>query len=97
MSVVDPSSVRRIAHLSRLRFTSEEESAYGEELAKILEYVAILDELPAAADQPLDEIAYTPQRSDEVRNDCEPGSTLSNAPDRQTSYFRVPVVIHDES
>jgi aspartyl-tRNA(Asn)/glutamyl-tRNA(Gln) amidotransferase subunit C len=97
MSLVDPTIVRRIAHLSRLRFTSEEETAYGQELAKILEYVAILEDLPEPADEPSEETAYTPQRSDEIRSNCEPGSTLSNAPDQQTSYFRVPVVIHDES
>jgi len=97
MSLVDPASVRRIAHLSRLRFSNDEESAYGKELAKILEYIAILDELPEAAAGPGEEVEYTPQRADQVINPNEEATSLSNAPDREGSCFRVPVVIHEDS
>jgi len=97
MSLVDPASVRRIAHLSRLRFSSDEESAYGEELAKILEFIAILDDLPEAAAGPGEEIEYTPQRADQVTNPGDDAASLSNAPDREGSCFRVPVVIHEDS
>jgi aspartyl-tRNA(Asn)/glutamyl-tRNA(Gln) amidotransferase subunit C len=97
MSLVDPASVRRIAHLSRLRFSSDEESAYGEELAKILAFVAILDELPEAAAVLDDEVEYTPERADEVTNPGDEPSSLAGAPDREGSCFRVPVVIHEDS
>ena len=97
MSLVDPESVRRIAHLARLRFTSDEEAAYGEELAKILEYVAILEELPEAAGGGQDETGYTPERHDEVTHAGDSSTTLSNAPDHHESCFRVPVVIHGDS
>jgi len=97
MSPVDPKKVRRIAELARLRFTSEQEAAYGEELAKILDYVAVLEELPEAAQTGTIETQSTPERDDAVRDPDSPDSTLANAPDRHGSFFRVPVVIHEDS
>ncbi len=97
MSRVDPKTVRHIAGLARLRFTDEQETTYGEELAKILDYVAILDELPQAAQDSAQERLSTPQRDDVVRGPDAPDSSLANAPDRHESFFRVPVVIHEDS
>ena len=97
MSRVDPTTVRHIAKLSRLRFTEKQVAAYGEELAKILDYVAILDELPEATQASAGETQFTPQRDDVVRSPDSPDISLANAPDRHESFFRVPVVIHEDS
>ena len=100
MSPVDPSTVRRIAHLARLRFTDSEVDEYGLELAKILEHVAVLDSLPATSGAATLEVRATPERPDRLTNPSDAANakqTLANAPDSKDSYFRVPVVISEGS
>jgi aspartyl-tRNA(Asn)/glutamyl-tRNA(Gln) amidotransferase subunit C len=97
MSLVDPSSVRRIAHLARLRFTDEEVEDYGAELAKILDHVAVLETLPEASGARSETRLSTPERKDEVTQTGDAQQNLSNAPDQSGSYFRVPLVIGEES
>ena len=97
MSLVDPSSVRRIAHLARLRFTDEEVEEYGAELGNILDHFAVLETLPEAnGADPTTRLA-TPERKDQVTHTGDAQQTLSNAPDQKDSYFRVPLVIGEES
>ena len=97
MSLVDPSSVRRIAHLSRLRFTDEEVEEYGTELAKILDHIAVLETLPEVSGSERVACLATPERKDEVTQTGDAQQSLSNAPDHSGSYFRVPLVIGEES
>ena len=97
MSVVDPSTVRRIAHLARLRFSDDEVEEYGHELSKILDHVAVLETLPTTALVHEEDGSGTPERKDKVTNPRDTKQSLGNAPDQIDSYFRVPLVINEES
>tara|TARA_Y100001968_G_scaffold309164_1_gene328696 strand:+ start:1134 stop:1427 length:294 start_codon:yes stop_codon:yes gene_type:complete len=97
MSTIDPQIVSRIAHLARLRFSPEELTNYGSELAKVLDHVAVLDRLSESTEPPVDHRAGTPERSDQATNENSPETILSNAPDTKDSFFRVPAVISEEA
>jgi aspartyl-tRNA(Asn)/glutamyl-tRNA(Gln) amidotransferase subunit C len=97
MSLVDPSAVRHIAHLARLRFTDEEVEEYGTELSKILDHVAVLETLPETTFSRSSADGGTPERQDRVTSTSDAQPTLRNAPDQRDSYFRVPLVINEES
>ena len=97
MSLVDPGVVRRIAHLARLKFNDEEVEEYGTELSKILDHVAVLETLPETTVSQTDPGSGTPERQDNVTNAVDHQPTLRNAPDQSGTYFRVPLVINEES
>ena len=97
MSLVDPSTVRRVAHLARLRFTDEEVEKYGAELSKILDHVAVLETLPETTLPQATAKGGTPERQDRVTSTSDAQPTLRNAPDQKDSYFRVPLVINEGS
>lgn len=87
--------VRHIAHLARLRLSSDEEQRYQEQLSDILDYAERLqqvdtDHIPPTASV-LDRPA--PLRDDEVRP-CPPREdVLANAPEAEAGMFRVPPVL----
>lgn len=92
---IDESLVRRIAHLARLRVDDSEVRLFTAQLARILEYVKLLDSVdtsgvePLAHPLPLSDVL----RSDEIRPSLPVEQALANAPQRQGSLFKVPAVL----
>ncbi len=92
---VDETLIDNLAHLARLRFNDSEKVAIGQDLQKMISFVEKLQELDTTGVEPLLHM------SDEVNNyreDIPQGSIsretgLSNAPDTDGTYFRVPQVI----
>ena len=92
---VDRQEVLRIARLARLALTDEEIERIGDDLGKILEYVAQIQAVPVeGVSTELDpERRHTTLREDEVRPGLSREQALENAPDTDGTAFRVPPVL----
>jgi aspartyl-tRNA(Asn)/glutamyl-tRNA(Gln) amidotransferase subunit C len=87
--------VDHIALLARLGLTDAERSSLREDLESILTYIGklqTLDTTGIAATAHVIELE-TPLRDDAVSNADEADAMLSNAPDRDRTYLRVPKII----
>jgi len=87
--------VQRIALLARLRFTVEEEGRLAEQLGKILEYVAALQEVDTSGIEPMAHAldVVNALRDDLVTNQRNTEALLANAPAADNHYFQVPKII----
>jgi len=95
MSHLDESTVRHVAHLARIAVTDTEVHLYAQQLAKILDYIDLLNELdtteigPTAHPQDTHDVF----RSDVPHSSWSADEALKNAPDRHGEFFRVPKVL----
>lgn len=92
---VTKKDVAYIAELARLSFGEEEMETMTGELNSILDYVEKLNEIDTEGVEPLSNIH---DQKNVLREDVELPSipnaeALSNAPDRQDRFFKVPKVI----
>ncbi len=87
--------VREIAALARLEFDAAEEADLVRELTTILDYVEQLEELDVSGVDPMSHVLdiYNVFREDEPAVRISRAEALSNAPDADAEYFRVPRVI----
>ena len=98
-SSLDEAAVRHVAHLARLEISDEEVRRYADQLSAVLGYVDQLNELdttdvpPTTHAVPLSNVF----RDDAVRSSLGPERALSNAPQQQDGFFRVPKVLDQES
>jgi len=92
---VTPDEVDYIAELARLDFSAEEKSALASEMSHILDYVEKLNELDTSNVEPMTHVMdlYNVGRDDVVQERITREQGLSNAPDSDGEYFRVPKVI----
>ena len=87
--------VENVALLSRLEMTKEELDAYAGQLNAILEYVDVLNKLntkdvePTAHVLPLKNV----MRPDAVKPSLPRELALSNAPEAEDGYFKVPKIM----
>ncbi|MEE2827797.1 MAG: Asp-tRNA(Asn)/Glu-tRNA(Gln) amidotransferase subunit GatC [Myxococcota bacterium] len=95
MSSIDRHTVRHIASLARLQFSPEDEERLAVELARIVDYVHVLEELEVPAESGSSSRA-TPLREDAVTNRSRVEEMLATAPDRQDFALRVPAVMKDK-
>lgn len=95
---LDEQTVREVAHLARLSITPEEISLYAEQLSRVLNYVAQLNEVdtddvpPTAHPLPLHNVF----REDAPRDGWSVEAALANAPQRHDTFFQVPRVLDQE-
>lgn len=88
-------TVENVALLSRLELTQNEAEAYTGHLGAFLEYAEVLTSLdtdgvaPTAHVLPLSNVL----RSDEVKPSLDRELALSNAPEREDGYFKVPKIV----
>ncbi len=93
--VVDRETLYKIAHLSRLEISPENEEKYLEDLESMVVWVSQLAQINTDNVQPLIHIS---QEVNSLRED-QPGEhlphdkALKNAPVKDSDYFRVPKVI----
>lgn len=89
------SEVEHVALLARLDLSEKEIELYTTQLAKILEYAAVLDRLdtsdvpPTAHVLPLQNVF----REDLVGEHLTPEDVLANAPEKEEGFFRVPRIL----
>ncbi len=88
-------SVQRIATLARLRLTADEESEIIGQLDRILSYMEKLNELDTANielfNHDIDNLSAL--REDQLTNQPNTDAMLTNAPDRDGNFFKVPKII----
>ncbi len=94
---IDQTEVRKAAKLSRLDLSEAEVGEFTGQLSAILEYVEKMNELDTADVEPL---AHCLPISNVFREDSIKGSlgtekTLSNAPERDGAFFKVPKILDD--
>jgi aspartyl-tRNA(Asn)/glutamyl-tRNA(Gln) amidotransferase subunit C len=87
--------VQYVAHLARLQLSSEETESLAQDLNKILDYMATLEELDTRDVEPLEHVIDLEYRlrDDKALEPLSHEEALKNAPDADTDYFRVPRVI----
>ncbi len=93
--MIKKSDVEHVALLARLELSEEEKELYTKQLSDILEHAQTLNKLdtenvpPTAHVLPLKNVF----REDEVGDHLDPEKALSNAPDKEESFFRVPKIV----
>jgi aspartyl-tRNA(Asn)/glutamyl-tRNA(Gln) amidotransferase subunit C len=92
---VDKHTVQKLARLSKLSFTPEEEEEMVNGLNEMIAFVDKLKELNTENVEPL--VFMTDSKSvlreDEVKETISQAEALSNAPAKDMYYFRVPKMI----
>ncbi len=89
---VDIETVNKLAHLSRLEFTAEEQEAVAQKLTAVLDWMEKLNELDTTGVEPLIHISseINVLREDVAAEPLDHKRALLNAPAKDSDYFRVP-------
>lgn len=92
---VDAATVKRVAHLARIKVTDEEAEALRGELNGILGWVEQLNEVDVSGVEPMTSVLPMDmrKRTDVVTDGGKVEDILANAPAREESYFTVPKVV----
>ncbi|MGE4372989.1 MAG: Asp-tRNA(Asn)/Glu-tRNA(Gln) amidotransferase subunit GatC [Xanthobacter sp.] len=92
---VDQATVRRVAHLARIKVREEELGHLQNELNAILDFVEQLADLDVSGVEPLTSVVPTelPMREDVVNDGYYPEKVLANAPEAEAGFFTVPKVV----
>lgn len=92
---VDAATVKKVAHLARIRIDDQRAEVMAGELSKILGWVEMLGEVDTAGVEPL--AAVIPNtlrwRDDVVTDGNVQDKVLANAPRAEYGFFAVPKVI----
>ena len=92
---VDEATVRRIAHLARIKVTDEEVAALRGELSAILGWIRQLDEVDTREVEPMTRVVAMTlkMRDDEVTEGDDRAAVLANAPMHERGFFVVPKIV----
>ncbi len=92
---VDEKTVRRIAHLARIKITDEEAAGFESELSAILDWVEQLDEVDTDSVEPMTRVVpiTLKQREDVVKDGDKVDEIVANAPVSDDGFFVVPKVV----
>ncbi len=101
---VSVAEVERVAELAHLKLTPDESGHMLNDLNAILNYVAELNELATSGVAPLAQVSELPgsfgnpsassvTRPDQLRPSLDRVAVLSQAPDTDQAFFKVPKVI----
>jgi len=92
---LDTDTVRRIAHLARVRIPEADLEPLAGELSNILTWVEQLNEVPTDDVPPMTSVVAVslPMREDAVNDGDKQDAILANAPDGAPGFFAVPKVV----
>ena len=92
---VDSATVRRIAHLARIKVTEAEVPHLQDELNAILAFVAELESVDVTGVAPMTSVLPMPmkKRADEVTDGSIAEKIVANAPSSEDHFFVVPKVV----
>lgn len=92
---VDQATVRRIAHLARIKVTDEEVPHLAQELNAILAFVEELASVDVSGVEPMTSVMPMQMRlrRDVVTEGDQADSVLANAPSTEDHFFVVPKVV----
>jgi len=96
---IDQAQVRKVAKLSRLELNEAEVEEFTGQLSAILDYVEKMNELDTTDVQPLAHCLPISNvfREDLARESLGTEKTLTNAPQRDGEFFKVPKILDDSS
>lgn len=88
-------TVKKVAHLARIRLKEEQEEQFADELKKIVSWIEQLNEIDTKDTQPLDHAVSYSQRLREDVTDLNANTkdVLKNAKDTVLDFFSVPKVV----
>ena len=99
-SKITNEDVERVAELAHVKLTSDEAIGMVKDLNAILNYVAQLEELDTTSVSPLEQMselnnagATSSLRQDFVKESLSRSEVMSQAPETDQSFFKVPKVI----
>ena len=89
--------IARIAQLARISLSDDELAGYSAQLEQILEHAARVQALPTEGVEPTSHplTMVNAFRPDEVIDCLERDDVLSEAPDAEDGYFRVPRILEE--
>ncbi|RME62400.1 MAG: Asp-tRNA(Asn)/Glu-tRNA(Gln) amidotransferase subunit GatC [Alphaproteobacteria bacterium] len=92
---IDAATVRKIAHLARIRLEDGEIAPLADELSRILGWVEQLGAVDTAGVAAMTSVVESQLflREDEVRDGEQADAVLANAPRAEFGFFSVPKVI----
>ena len=92
---VDRETVKRVAHLARIKVSEEEAEALRGELNAILGWVEQLNEVDVSGVQPMTSVIPMAMkaRADAVTDGGKAADIVANAPAAEERYFLVPKVV----
>ena len=92
---VDSLTVRRIAHLARIKVTDTEVPHLQDELNAILAFVEELERVDVAGVEPMTSVMpmAMKMRRDEITDGGIADAVMANAPAREDHFFLVPKVV----
>jgi aspartyl-tRNA(Asn)/glutamyl-tRNA(Gln) amidotransferase subunit C len=92
---VDQATVKRVAHLARIKVRDEDVPRLAGELNTILHWIEQLNEVDITAVEPLTSVVTMKMkmRKDEVTDGHMPAAVTANAPAQEDSFFMVPKVV----
>ena len=92
---LDKDTVRRIAHLARIRVTDNELGSVAHDLERILAFVEQLNEVDTGGVEPMTSAVAMElrQRADEVTDGNRRDEVLANATDPVDGFYTVPTVV----
>jgi len=87
--------IDHVALLSRLELDDETSDKMAQQLGRVLDYIAKLNELDTTDVEPMSHPGDLVNvfREDAVAESLDRDDVLANAPDRTKSFFRVPKII----
>lgn len=92
---VDEKTVRRIAHLARIKVSDAEAKSFEGELSGILDWVKMLDEVDTDGIEPMTSVEAMKLRlrEDKVTDGSIGPDIIRNAPLTEDNFFVVPKVV----
>ncbi len=92
---VDAATVKRVAHLARIRVADEEVEGLRGELNAILGFVEQLNEVDVTGVEPMTSVLpmRMKMREDRVTDGGKAADIIANAPATAEGYFLVPKVV----
>jgi aspartyl-tRNA(Asn)/glutamyl-tRNA(Gln) amidotransferase subunit C len=92
---IDAATVRRVAHLARIKTPEDRLEPLAQELNGILNWIEQLNEVDTEGVEPMTTAIAMPlpMREDEVTDGGDPARVLANAPKTKDGFFVVPKVV----
>lgn len=92
--MISKEQVEHVAKLARLALTEDEKQKFVKQFGDILEYFNQLNEVDTENIEPMAHSvpASNVMREDVVRVDCTKEEILSNAPEEDNGFFKVPKI-----
>ncbi len=92
---VDSTTVKRVAHLARIKVSDDEAEALTGELNTILGFVEQLNEIDVSGVEPMTSVMpmAMKKRADVVTDGNKADDILANAPASEDHFFQVPKVV----